>query len=114
MTRFILFFALFFCLPTYAAMQACVPAESPASPNFCSTFDSSAVCYCSSSGLPASMCQDINEIYDRMISIFGSVEMACNYQQEIPVQSCIDEWACYRSGGRDSQGNLCNSTGKSC
>jgi hypothetical protein len=48
------------------------------------------------------------------MSIFGSIQRACEYQHDTSVQNCLDDWQCYRNGGRDSTGALCNATGSSC
>lgn len=99
---------------TIYAINACPQAASTDSPSFCPSFQSVAQCHCSESGLPKSMCQDMGAIYQRMIIVFGSVQRACEYQHDTSTQNCMDDWSCYRSGGTDSQGRLCSSTGKSC
>jgi hypothetical protein len=112
--RYFLFLALFLSFPSFAAITSCPQAVPVSSPNFCSSFQTAAVCHCTQSGLPESMCQDLNELYVRMIAIFGSVEQACFYQQDTAYQTCVDDWNCYRSGGTDSQGHLCSSNGNKC
>lgn len=111
--RYILFLALLINFPCFAS-RVCPQADPVTSPNFCSSFKYAAKCHCVSSGLPDNMCDDMNEIYNRMMAIFGSVERACRYQQDTAPQICMDDWKCYRSGGTDSQGNLCSSTGNPC
>lgn len=93
---------------------ACANAEPTDSPNFCASFKTAATCYCVSSGLPSSACQDINQIYDRMIFVFKTMEKACAYQTQTSSQDCINNWNCYRNGGIDSQGKLCSGTTLSC
>jgi len=102
-----------FCTTAFAALS-CPQAASTDSPGFCPSFKSVAQCHCTSSGLPASLCQDMNSIYKRMIAIFGSEQRACEYQKDTSTQNCLDDWACYRNGGKDSQGRACSSTGLSC
>ncbi|STX29480.1 Uncharacterised protein [Legionella beliardensis] len=93
---------------------ACPPAALPSSAAFCKSFKVSAECHCTSSGLPKSICGNMQQLYQRMLALFGSLERACAYQQETPPQVCKDSWNCYRLGGKDSTGKLCSSTGKSC
>lgn len=83
-------------------------------PNFCPSFKTVAICYCTSSGLPAGMCQDMNALYNRMISVFGSLQRACEFQKYTTPQDCMDNWNCYRFGGVDSRGRLCSSTQQAC
>lgn len=97
-----------------AMTMGCPQAVPTTDPNFCSSFKSVAQCHCIDSGLPASICQDVNTIYNRMISIFHSVQRACEYQRDTSTQTCIDDWNCYRLGGADSKGGLCSSTGSIC
>src|SRR3990167_929613 len=81
---------------------------------FCAVFKSVAQCHCTSSGLPLSMCKDMGKLYQRMLSIFRSQKNACEYQKDTTTKNCMDDWNCYRLGGRDSYGELCNSTGQHC
>jgi hypothetical protein len=92
----------------------CAHAASPHQRQFCATFKASASCYCTSSGLPASMCQDIERIYQRMLLVFDNVQKACEFQQDTSQQICMDSWKCYRLGGKDSKGRWCNGTGLAC
>ncbi|RUR05419.1 hypothetical protein [Legionella sp. km772] len=94
--------------------STCPKALPTNNAGFCASFKVAAVCHCTTSGLPAGMCQDMNALYNRMIGLFGSVQKACQYQKDTTTQNCIDSWSCYRSGGKDSQGRLCSSTGNSC
>ena len=73
--------------------------------NFCASFKKVATCYCTSSGLPAGMCQDMNMLYARMVSVYGSLDKACAAQPYTTKQDCLDNWNCYRLGGVDSRGN---------
>jgi len=81
---------------------------------FCVSFKNVAECHCTSSGLPKSMCGDMELLYQRMISVFETQQKACEYQQDALTQHCLDGWNCYRLGDKDSEGRLCSATGKSC
>ncbi len=96
------------------AFSGCPQAVSDDNPGFCSSFKSVAECHCKESGLPTGMCRDMEALYKRMMSTFGSLQKVCEYQTDTSVQTCIDDWVCYRQGGRDSQGRLCSSTGRAC
>ncbi len=95
-------------------LAACPGAALPSSPAFCSSFKVSAQCHCTSNGLPKSICSNMQQLYQRMLGIFGTLERACAYQRETSAQVCIDSWNCYRKGGKDSKGRLCSGTGKAC
>jgi hypothetical protein len=91
------------------------PKSRPTTDNeFCPSFEKAASCHCSSSGLPKTMCQDMEKVYQRMLMVFSTQQLACEYQQNTPTQRCIDNWNCYRKGGKDSAGHPCGATGKSC
>ena len=93
---------------------ACPRATPTNDVNFCASFKAAATCYCTSSGLPPSMCQDMGQLYKRMLSVFGSLQKACAYQSYTSVQDCVDNWSCYLRGGIDSTGKLCSSTQLAC
>jgi len=93
---------------------ACPNAQPTNDVNFCPTFKSAATCYCTSSGLPAGMCQDMRALYGRMMVVFGSLKKACEYQHYTTTQECMDNWNCYLRGGVDSQGRACGSNQRSC
>lgn len=93
---------------------SCPQALPSDHPGFCSSFKSVAVCHCVESGFPEGKCQNMSTLYLLMIARFGSIQKACEYQHDTTTQICIDDWNCYRSGGRDSQGRLCSSTGNAC
>lgn len=97
---------------------ACTNALPTDSVGFCSSFRTVAVCYCTSSGVPSGMCQDMQKLYNRMLSYFGSLQAACLYQQDklhySSAQDCLDNWNCYLRGGTDSKGRLCSSTQQPC
>ncbi len=93
---------------------ACASALPTDDVNFCSSFRTVASCYCSSSGIPAGMCQDMNSLYNRMIAAFGTLQKACEFQRHASTQDCMDNWNCYRYGGVDSKGRLCSSTQLAC
>lgn len=106
-------FVVFISLFNVSAF-ACLNALPTNDPNFCPSFKSVAICYCTSSGLPAGMCQDMNVLYNRMVSALGSLQKACEYQRYTSTQDCIDNWNCYRNGGVDSQARACSSTKQAC
>ena len=93
---------------------ACPKAQATNDINFCSSFKAAATCYCTSSGLPSGMCQDMNLLYYRMLSVFGTLQKACAYQSYTTVQDCIDNWNCYLRGGIDSTGKSCSATQRAC
>jgi hypothetical protein len=103
---------------TATTLASCQQAVATTNPGFCPSFKSVAQCQCVSRGLPPGMCQDMKLLYERMIAMFHSVESACKYQadtsHDTTQQQCIDDWTCYRTGGRDSQGGLCSSSGSAC
>lgn len=107
------FLAVIWCILSVSA-YSCNNAVPTDDPTFCESFKSVAICYCTSSGLPGIMCQDMNMLYRRMTSIFGSLDKACQYQKHTSKQDCLDNWNCYRTGGIDSRGRLCSGTKKSC
>ena len=109
-----LFMATLFLLNSCVFALACSKAVPTDSPKFCGSFKTAAICYCTSSGLPAGMCQDMDSLYKRMIGVFGTLQKACEYQKYTTTQDCINNWNCYRFGGNDSTGKLCSSTQKSC
>lgn len=100
--------------PTVSRHLDCGKAPPPSDPNFCGAFRQIAQCHCTSSGLPSELCVNMDDLYDQMISIFGSQQNACSFQQDTPYQTCMDDWNCYRLGGKDSNGQLCSQTGKAC
>jgi len=117
MIKWILSLFIFaFSLSSHAGTEYlnCPQATATNHPNFCASFKTAAACHCVESGLPNRMCQNMSTIYNLMITRFGSIYKACAYQHDTPVQVCIDDWNCYRSGGRDSQGQLCGATGSPC
>lgn len=97
-----------------ASVFACAKALPVDDAGFCASFKEVATCHCTSSGLPAGMCQDMNSLYKRMLALFGSLQRACEYQKHTSTQDCVDNWNCYRKGGIDSQGRLCSSTQLAC
>lgn len=93
---------------------SCTKAAPPYDKNFCSAFKSTATCACSSSGMPRSQCQDMKKLHERMLMVFDTVQKACEYQHDTSKAECMDGWKCYLSGGKDSQGRLCQASGKAC
>ena len=106
--------ALLFNITVSSAVFACPSALPSNDPNFCSSFHKAAECYCTSSGLPLRMCNNMTLLYQRMIASLGSLENACRFQIHTSTQECIDEWVCYRNGGTNSRGELCSGTGNAC
>lgn len=93
---------------------ACAKAYPPHHSQFCAAFKASAACACTSSGMPQSQCMNMKKLHERMIMVFDSVEKACDYQHDTSSAECRDGWKCYLLGGKDSQGRLCQTTGKAC
>jgi hypothetical protein len=93
---------------------SCGQALPSNDPGFCSSFKEIAQCHCTSSGYPQAMCSDMNQLYSRMVAVYGSQEKACRYQTDTSFQACMDDWNCYRIGGTNSLGQECSSTGKAC
>lgn len=48
------------------------------------------------------------------MATFGSLEKICAFQRDTTKEDCIDSWRCYLNGGKNLEGKLCNSTGRSC
>lgn len=107
------FFLAFMCMLSFSAF-ACVVAKPTGDSEFCSSFKAAATCYCTSSGLPAGMCQNMRTLYSRMMVVFGSLQKACEYQRYTKPQDCIDNWNCYLLGGNDSHGVACNLNQQPC
>lgn len=113
--KIVLFMVCLVSLSSFATtLGSCPPATETNNPGFCNSFKVAAQCHCTSSGLPKGMCMNMTALYDRMNSIFGSVRRACEYQRDTSTQNCIDAWTCYRSGGRNSQNELCSGSGNAC
>ena len=103
-----------FSIACFATPTACPPATPSNSPGFCSSFKLAAECRCTSAGLPKGMCMNMVLLYNRMISTFGSVQRACEFQHDTSTQICVDDWNCYRSGGKNSKNELCSAIGNAC
>jgi hypothetical protein len=101
---------------TYA--KACGQALATTAPGFCASFKDIAKCQCEQRSPRKDICNDMNIVYNTMIGAFGNLDRACAYQVGkdggTDKQTCIDDWNCYRSGGKDSHGGLCSSTGAHC
>ncbi|WED41800.1 hypothetical protein [Legionella cardiaca] len=107
--------AMFACCFNFSVFAASCPNALPTNDaNFCPSFKTAAICYCTASGLPSGVCQDMNVLYTRLIAYFGSIQKACEYQHYTSTQDCIDNWNCYLYGGVDSRGRLCSSTKRAC
>lgn len=101
------------CLFSISA-YTCPRALPTNDPNFCPSFKTAATCYCSDSGLPKGMCEDMNQLYLRLIVVFGTLDKACEFQQHTTKRDCLDNWNCYLHGGTDSTAKSCSSTGQPC
>ena|SRR3990167_2776472 len=108
-----LFIYLFVSSSIAGNASACAQALPTTHPEFCKSFKSIALCHCKES-LPDRACTDMKFLYGRMTGLFGSLKKACDFQKDTPSQTCIDDWKCYLSGGSDSQGGLCSSSGSAC
>jgi hypothetical protein len=93
---------------------ACAKSLPPGHKKFCPSFAAAAQCACTTSGMPESMCKDMKAIHRRMLAIFSTQRKACEFQRDTPIQICHDSWDCYRLGGKDSTGHLCQSSGLAC
>lgn len=112
MSRFI--FSLLFLL-SCSAFASCPGASSVDSADFCPSFETAAICYCTeTSGLPSAFCSSAQSIYNQMTIFYGSLDRACDNQSYVSKQLCIDNWNCFMKGGQDSTGKSCSSTGKAC
>lgn len=110
----LLFFVAASLFSTLALANTCPTSSDTNQADFCTTFYSAASCRCSERQGPPSICTDMHQLYNVLVSLFGSINVACSKQHETSVQKCIDAWQCYISGGTDSQGRLCSGTGKAC
>lgn len=99
---------------TTSAPLACAKAVAPSNPGFCPSFKSVAACQCVTRGMPATLCNDMGKLHAKMISMFGTIQAACNYQKDTTPQECMDDWSCYLNGGKDSKGAACSATGRKC
>lgn len=107
------FVAGFIALLSISAF-ACDRALPTDHKDFCPSFKKVAICYCTSTGLPSGMCQDMKALYSRMLSFYGSLKKACEAQHYTSPQDCLDNWNCYLQGGVDSQNRACSSTKMPC
>lgn len=96
-----------------AQASYCPQAEPASSPGFCESFKAVAACHCTSRGIPAGMCKNLQLIYSRMVGTFGSLQNACDWQSHGTSQECVEDWNCYLQGGFSSTGP-CSGTGHSC
>lgn len=105
-------FVLFISFSSFAL--TCPQALPTNAGGFCQSFKQVAECHCVEAGLPRGMCNNMKTIYSRMIGIYGSVQRACAFQKDTSTQNCIDDWTCYRNGGKNSAGQPCSGTGQKC
>jgi hypothetical protein len=105
--------------PSSKLRMSCPQAPVNTSGDFCNGFKASGYCHCDEKGMDAAVCEDMNQVYSAMMGYFSnSLDEACQYGEYedggVPKQVCIDDWNCYRNGGVNPQGGLCNSTGAKC
>jgi hypothetical protein len=112
MKRIFLWVVCFFFSSVLIA--ACPRATSTDSSSFCPSFKEAAKCHCTASGLPTMMCTNVRLLFQRLMVTFGSLERTCEFQRDTTKEDCMDSWKCYLNGGKNMQGQLCNSTGRSC
>ncbi|ARG97067.1 hypothetical protein B6N58_04950 [Legionella micdadei] len=89
------------------ATFACPNALPTNDPNFCASFKTAAKCYCTSSGVPSGMCEDMHQLYSRMVAVYGSLENACRAQKYTTMEDCLNNWNCYLYG-IDSHQRVCS------
>jgi hypothetical protein len=93
---------------------SCAKIDNFESPEFCKAFEEIARCHCTNSGLPSRLCQNVQSIYSRMISTFGSIDKACRFQKDTSQNNCIDAWKCYLQGGELGDGQACSGSRLPC
>lgn len=99
------------------SIDECPNAYPTSHQAFCSSFVESAKCNClklRKFPVPKSLCNDMKKIYKGMLFKYGTQSHACQNQTATSYQTCMDDWNCYHTGGRDSRNNLCSSTGRAC
>lgn len=111
MTKRIFAVFIYFCSFSVFSCTNALPTNNP---GFCPSFKVAAVCYCTASGVPSSMCQNMTILYHTMKARFGTLKRACEHQNYTTTQDCIDNWNCYRQGGTNSRGERCSSTALPC
>jgi hypothetical protein len=92
----------------------CEQALPPSHQKFCQSFETAARCACRSSGMPAPLCQNMKSLHHQMLMVFTTQRAACEFQRDTSSQDCLDSWKCYREGGHDSKGRLCQASGAAC
>lgn len=105
-------------------LEECGKVTDRTASTFCGEFKDIAHCHCradSGNRLPDDKCyQTKTFVYPNMLATFGSQDAACRWQAEhgsekrAKYQECMDDWNCYMKGGKDSNGGVCGSTGRSC
>jgi len=98
-----------FAVPTF-----CSYATPSSETTFCDSFKLAAECRCVASGLPKGMCSNMELLYSRMVSMFGSLERACQFQHDTSLEECMEDWQCYRYGGTNGHNEPCSGTGRAC
>jgi hypothetical protein len=89
-----------------SSVFSCPSATPIGDAYFCSSFKTAATCYCTNAGLPSGMCQDMNQLYFRMLTIYFTLQRACEHQTYTSTIDCMDNWNCYLKGV-DSKGTSC-------
>ncbi len=84
---------------------------------FCGNFSKAAICDCKAKAgiLGPIFCGNMDAVYKAMMTKYPSIEAACNDQSPANLrQACIDNWHCFRNGGKTAGGAQCSGSGKSC
>lgn len=99
-----IFIALLFLFDTVSfAASNCGKALPIDNAGFCSSFKSTAICHCTSKGLPQYICQNMPLLYKQMTTIYGSLDRACSAQKETTQADCVANWNCYKTGVAQQQ-----------
>ncbi len=96
---------------------ACSRSLDPDHPDFCASFKAACKCYCTAAGFPGLMCENMTDLFSRMMAVYGSLDTACRAQvaqHNVPAADCLDDWNCYMFGGVDSRGRICSSNYAPC
>lgn len=98
-----IFAGILFLFSTFTFAGACGKAVPIDNANFCSSFKKVAICYCTDTGLPAPLCQDMKMLYARMVSVYKTLDNACANQHHTTKEDCVANWNCYRLGTGQQQ-----------
>jgi hypothetical protein len=103
MKRIMTLLALFCSFSAFAltasSLKVCPQSTPIEHPQFCATFKEAATCRCTEMGLPRSVCENMNTVYQLMKDRFGSIEAACKWQadtsHDTTVADCVAKWNAY-------------------